>query len=102
MKTDEIIIKERFKPLAGTKQLDTKNRLTLSGKVVQLFDKNRVNGFSIYVGREGDILLRPMSYVPTKSPWSKKALLAVKKGITEVKAGKTKNVKDLEEFFEQL
>ncbi len=102
MKTDEITIKERFKPLAGTKQLDTKNRLTLSGKVVRLFDKSRVNGFSIYVGREGDILLRPMSYMPTKSPWSKKALMAVKRGVAEIKAGKTRQVKDLDEFFEQL
>ena len=102
MKTSAITVKERFKPLEGTRSLDTKNRLTLSRKVVRLFNKKHVNGFSVYMGREGDILLRPMSYVPSKDLWSKKVRAAVKKGSAELKAGKYRHVKDLDSFFKEL
>lgn len=102
MKTTEITIKERFKHLDETKALDTKNRITLSHKVVTVFHKKHVNAFALYVGQDGDILLRPISYVPSKSLWSKKAILAVRKGVSEIKVGKMHKTSNLDNFFEQL
>ncbi len=102
MKTHEITVKERFKPMQGTKSLDAKNRLTLSGNLASIYSKHNVSGFSVFVGVDGDILLRPMSTVPAKNLWTKKAIKAVKKGAAEIKAGKSRHVKDLDSFLEQL
>ncbi len=102
MKTAGITVRGRFKPLDQNRSLDTKNRLTLSNKLVTIFHKKHVNAFSLYLGQDGDILLRPISYVPSKELWSKKSVLAVKKGVSDIKSGKLSKTSDLDSFFEQL
>lgn len=65
----------------------------------------KVDAFQIFVGEDGDVLLRPVVNVPAKEAWlfkNPKALKAVKEGLKEAKVGKTKKVLDLDEFIENL
>ena len=92
----------KFKEI-DVKGLDSKNRISLSKKVLKFFKK--VDAFKIFVGKEGDILLRPMVNIPARESWiyeNTKALSQVRQGLAEARAGKTEKVNNLDKFFENL
>jgi len=105
METSKLGVKEDFVRV-DIKPLDSKNRINLGDKVKKvLLCKMKVDAFQIFVGEEGDILLRPVVNVPSKEVWlfkNPKALKAVKEGLKEAKAGKIEKVLDLDEFIENL
>ena len=65
-----------------TLTLDSKKRVTL-GKLIQSDDTHT---FQATVKSNGDIVLRPMTSIPTRELWlykNKKALKSVQQGLTE-------------------
>ncbi len=59
----------------------------------------------MYVGEDGDILLRPVVTIPVKESWiyeNPSALEDIRKGLSEAKQGKLKKVKNIENFLESL
>ncbi len=98
-------VKEDFTPL-DLKPVDSKNRITLSGKILKtLVERMEFDAFQIFLGKNGDILLRPVISVPSNEAWlyqNKKALASVQKGLKEAHEGKGTVVKDLDSFLEKL
>ena len=105
MEISKLGIKEDFVPV-DIKSLDSKNRISLGDRVKKvLLRKMKVDAFQIFIGEEGDVLLRPLVNVPAKEAWlfkNPEALKVVKEGIKEAKTGKIKKVLDLDEFIENL
>lgn len=103
--TKVVTIKEDFIPV-DTKSLDSKHRLNLGGEVAGFFSgRMKVDSFQIYVGKSGDVLLRPVAHVPSRELWlyqNSSALAKVKKGLQEAKDGKTRKVSDLGKFLSHL
>lgn len=100
-----IMVNEQFKPLEETKSIDAKNRVTFSPSLIKAYRKKKVSGFAVFLGKKGDILLRPMSLVPSQKLWAKRARedrVAIKKGLEEIKAGKGTVITDLDTFFKSL
>ncbi|MBL7130789.1 MAG: hypothetical protein ISS45_05250 [Candidatus Omnitrophica bacterium] len=104
MKTKEGIlngINEEFKAI-GVKSLDSKNRLNIGEKILKYM---KVDAFKVFIGKEGDILLRPMVNIPSREAWiyqNPEVLKQIRQGLTEAQQGKIEEVKDLGEFFESL
>ena len=100
-----VTVKEDFISL-DFKPLDSKNRITISGKILKsLVKKMKFDAFQIFLGKNGDILLRPAIAIPSNEAWlyqNKKALASVEKGLKEAKEGKTITVKDLNSFLDSL
>jgi hypothetical protein len=100
-----IEVKEEFMPY-GTKALDSKDRITLGGKLKEIIGKKmNIEGYMVYVGKNGDILLRPSVSVPSSEAWiysSPGAIKSVRKGLQEAGEGKTTRVTDLESFLGKL
>jgi len=98
-------LKEDFTSL-DFKPLDSKNRITLSGKILKsLVKKMKFDAFQVFLGKNGDILLRPTISIPSSEAWlykNKKALKSVEKGLEEAREGKGTVVKDLDSFLEKL
>ena len=105
MEISRLGIREDF-VLVDIKPLDSKNRINLGDKVKKvLLRKMKVDAFQIFVGEDGDVLLRPVVNVPAKEAWLFKnpgALRVVKKGLKEAKAGKIEKVLDLDKFIDNL
>ncbi|RKY30791.1 MAG: hypothetical protein DRP74_06240 [Candidatus Omnitrophota bacterium] len=102
--TGEIIniISEKFKEV-DVKTVDSKNRISLGEKVLRLFTK--VDAFKVFVGKEGDILLRPMVNIPSREAWiyqNPKVLNQIRQGLAEAQQGKTEKAEDLDDFLEGL
>ena len=96
------IINGKFKAV-DVRTVDSKNRISLGEKILRALKK--VDAFKIFIGREGDILLRPMVNVPMKEAWvykNPKALKQIRQGLKEAKEGSAKEITDLEAFFESL
>ena len=89
-----------------TKAMDSKNRVVLGNKVKRALENRiKVDAFQICVGKDGDILLRPTTNIPSRETWlykNPKALEKVKKGLENVSKGKVKKVTDLDNFLESL
>ncbi len=106
-KTKDIIknLNERFVSM-GIKTVDSKNRMNLGGKVIEIVSKiANVDAFEIFIGVAGDILLRPVVNVPSREAWiyqNPKVLKQIRKGLAEAKAGKVEKVENLNDFFENL
>jgi hypothetical protein len=65
----KICIRENFVSY-GTKNLDSKDRISLGGKVKKILaDKLNVDGFNVMIGDEGDILLRPIANISSRDQW---------------------------------
>jgi len=99
-------IVEDFKRM-GIARLDTKNRITLGTllKKFKTLTRTSINDFEIFVGNNGDILLRPRTAIPTRELWvqqNPKILQSIQKGMQDVKEGRVTRVKDLDKFFEEL
>lgn len=105
MKTEVLSIKELFFPV-DVKPLDGKNRITLGGRIKKALSKKmKVDSFKIFIGSDGDILLRPMANVPSREAWlydNNKAMAQVAEGLKEAKHGKVEKVVELEEFLRKL
>ncbi len=100
-----IAIHEDFLPI-DFKTLDSKFRIMLGDKIAKLISgKMKVDTFQVMVGRDGDVLLRPTTHVPSREAWLYKnpsALAAVKRGLAAAKDKKSEKVSNLEEFFNSL
>ena len=111
MKTEEkgtiSSINERFIWM-DKKPIDSKNRVTLGGKILKLITAQTgtvTAGFQIFLSKEGDILLRPMVSIPTREAWiyqNSEVLKLIRRGLAEAKQGKVKKVEDLDKFLEDL
>ena len=109
MKTERIEvledIHEKFIPI-GVKTLDSKKRINLGEKILKMLaDKFPAESFKVYVGEDGDILLRPVVTIPSKEAWiyeNPTVLEEIRKGLSEANQGKLKKVKNLEDFLEKL
>jgi len=59
----------------------------------------------VYVGEDGDILLRPVVTIPSKEAWiyeNPTVLEEIRKGLSEANQGNLKKIKSLEDFLEEL
>ena len=103
--TETITIREDFMPVE-TKTLDSKNRVSLGEKIKKKFlQRMKVDSFQIYIGNEGDILLRPTVRIPSRELWlhqNPDALLKLRKGLDDLKQGRVKKISDLDRFLESL
>jgi hypothetical protein len=98
-------IKEQFMPV-DTRPLDSKHRITLGGRLQRLvMSKMKIDSYQVFVGRCGDILLRPAVSIPSSEAWvynNPEVIGKVRKGLQEAGEGKTEKVNDLEGFLNDL
>ena len=91
---------------AGTRTIDSKNRITIGEKIRKLISTHtEADKFQIFFNEEGDILLRPMVSIPIREAWiyqNPQALKLIRQGLAEAKREKTEKVENLEEFLEDL
>ncbi|MFH0772055.1 MAG: hypothetical protein V1933_05495 [Candidatus Omnitrophota bacterium] len=89
-----------------TKPLDSKYRITLGGRLTMLLGRRmKTEAYHIFVGRNGDILLRPSVSIPSSEAWvyqNPEVIGKLRKGLREAKEGKTERVEDLESFLRKL
>ena len=104
-KKEIIDIHEKFIPY-HTKMLDSKNRITLGGRLKRLIGKRmNVEAYQIFIGKNGDILLRPTVSIPSSEAWvyrNPEVIGRVRKGLEEAREGKAEQVEDLDSFLESL
>ena len=100
-----IKVDEKFVSV-GIKTVDSKNRINLGEKILKIIDsKGRADAYKVFIGKEGDILLRPVITIPAREAWiyeHPEILKKIRKGLEEAGKGKTKKVNDLDKFFEEL
>jgi len=100
-----IDIHEEFIPY-HIKFLDSKHRITLGDKLIKALGKRRnVDAYMMFIGKEGDILLRPTVSIPSNEAWiyrNPKVIEKVRKGLEEAREGETERVDDLDSFLENL
>ena len=95
-------IREVFMPV-DTRPLDSKHRITLGGRLQKLLaSKMNIDSYQVFVGKEGDILLRPAVSVPSSEAWvyrNPKVIGKIRQGLKEAAEGKIEKVDDLESFL---
>lgn len=105
VRKDTIDIHEEFMPY-HTKPLDSKYRITLGNRLTKLIGRRmNVEAYQIFVGRNGDILLRPTVSIPSSEAWvyrNPEVSAKLRKGLEEAREGKTERVDDLDFFLEKL
>ena len=105
IRKETVNIHEEFIPYQ-TKPLDSKYRITLGGRLTRLLGKRmNAEAYQIYVGRNGDILLRPSVSIPSNEAWvyqNSGVIGKGRKGLQEAREDKTERVDDLESFLEKL
>jgi hypothetical protein len=98
-------LREEFVPY-NTKALDSKFRITLGNRLIRLFSKKMaVDSFRIFVGKNGDILLRPTVSIPSNEMWAyanPKVREKLRRGLEEASSGKIEHVKNLDSFLKNL
>lgn len=98
-------ISEKFTAV-DIKPLDVKKRIHLGEKIHTIISrKTKLDGFKIFIGDEGDILLRPVVTIPSREAWIYKdpeVLRQIRQGLSEAKQGKIEKVKDLNKFLKNL
>jgi hypothetical protein len=104
-KNEIVDIHEEFMPYQ-TKPLDSKHRITLGGRITGLLGRRmKAEAYQIFVGRNGDILLRPAVSIPSNEAWVYQNPVAIgklRKGLQEAGEGKNERVDDLESFLRKL
>ncbi len=104
-KNEVIDIHEEFMSYQ-TKPLDSKHRITLGGRLAGLLGKRmKAEAYQIFVGRNGDILLRPAVSIPSNEAWiyqNPQVIGKLRKGLREAGEGKTERVDDLESYLRKL
>ncbi len=100
-----ITIQEEFMSV-DTKVLDSKNRINLGEKLKKLlFGRMKVDAFQVFIGKEGDLLLRPATSIPSREAWlfqNVSALEKVKSGLRDITEGKIIPASDLDRFLDSL
>ena len=95
---------QEFMPI-DIRSMDSKNRITLGEKIIRkISGQTRVNQFQVFIGQDGDILLRPLTSIPSREAWiyEKPELIGqIRKGLQEAKEGKTETIESLDEFLEE-
>ena len=91
----------------GFSTLDSKNRVTLGNRIMGKapLGRMKVDAFGIFIGSEGDILLRPMANVPSRELWiyqNPKVLKSIQNGLQDAQEGKITEVKNVKGFFKKL
>jgi hypothetical protein len=104
-KREKIRIAEEFVPV-DTKFIDSKNRITLGGKIMKFVGKHlKFDSYQVFLSTAGDILLRPSISIPSSEAWiyeNPKVIRQIRKGLNEAKEGKIKEVDNLDEFLDKL
>ncbi|MBI5872864.1 MAG: hypothetical protein HZB36_01815 [Candidatus Omnitrophica bacterium] len=104
-KKEVLEIKEKFMPV-DTRPLDSKHRITLGGRLQKLLmSKIKIDSYQVFVGKKGDILLRPAVSIPSNEAWvyrNPEVIGKVRKGLQEAGEGKTEKVDNLEDFLDNL
>ncbi|MEI6863514.1 MAG: hypothetical protein WCK38_03840 [Candidatus Omnitrophota bacterium] len=104
-KKQALEVREMFM-LVDTRQLDSKHRITVGGKLQKLISgKMNIDSYQIFIGKEGDILLRPAVSVPSNEAWvyrNPKVIGRIRQGLKEAAEGATEKVDDLESFLRDL
>lgn len=104
-KKEVVEIKEEFMPV-DTRPLDSKHRITLGGRLYRfMMSKMKIDSYQVFVGKNGDILLRPAVSIPSSEAWVYKnpeVIGRIRKGLREAGEGKTEKVSDLESFLSNL
>ena len=101
MAKKEIIEKDtqEFIPF-DVKFIDSKNRITIGEKIIKkISGQNRITQFQVLIGQDGDILLRPLTAIPSREAWiyEKPELIdQIRKGLQEAKEGKVEKIENLE------
>lgn len=94
-------IHQSFIPI-DIKSIDTKNRITMGEKIIKrISGQNKVSQFEVFIGQEGDILLRPLTTIPSREAWiyEKPGLIGqIRQGLQEAKEGKTEKIENLEDL----
>jgi hypothetical protein len=100
-----ITVREEFIPYQ-TKTPDSKGRITLGGKLKKLIGKKvLVESYQVFLGKNGDILLRPMVTIPSSEAWvyrNPEVTGKIRKGLEEARQGKAERVDDLDSFLDNL
>ena len=103
MNKKEIIEKDnqRFIPL-DIRSIDTKNRITIGEKIIKrISGQNKVSQFQVFIGQYGDILLRPLTAIPSREAWiyEKPELIGqIRQGLQEAQEGKAEKIENLEDL----
>ena len=64
-----------------------------------------IDSYQVFVGKEGDILLRPAVSVPSNEAWiyrNSEVIGKVRRGLKEAAGGKVEKADDLEGFLNDL
>ncbi len=104
-KKQVVEIRETFMSV-DTRSLDSQHLITLSGRLQKLMmRKMKIDSYQVFVGKEGDILLRPAVSVPSSEAWvyrNPEVIGKVRQGLKEAEEGKAEKVNDLESFLNGL
>ena len=104
-KKEVVEIREKFMPV-DIRPLDSKHRITLGGRLQKLMmSKMKIDSYQVFVGKEGDILLRPAVSIPSNEVWvyrNPEVIGKVRQGLKEAAEGKAEKVEDLESFLNNL
>jgi len=97
---------EEFKPIE-VKHIDSKNRINLGDKIIKFVDNiiQGVDAYQICIGKNGDILLRPVVNIPSREAWiyrNPKVIKQIRQGLDEASERKIEKVDDLDKFFKNL
>lgn len=101
----EEIIHEKF-IVAEVKALDSKNRINLGEKILRLASgEKKADAYQVFIGEEGDILLRPAITIPSREAWiyrNPDVLKKIRRGLAEAKQGKVEKAEDMDTFLGDL
>ena len=105
-KDETLNINEKFIPIE-VKSIDFKNRINLGSKIIALVSRimQRADAYQVCIGRDGDILLRPVVNIPSKEAWiyqNPKIKKQIQEGLQQAAKGDIEKIKDLDTFFENL
>lgn len=105
-KKEVIDINEKFVPIE-VKSIDFKNRISLGSKIINLVSRifRKTDAYQIYIGKEGDILLRPVVNVLSREAWiykNPKVIDQIRQGLEEASQGKLEKIDDIAKFLKAL
>ena len=100
------MVSEQVFKYIDSKTLDDKYRVSL-GKKIARFLKSMASpkSMDIYLGPDGDILLRPMARIPASEAWiwqDAEVRASFARALGEARSGKTTPIDDLDDFLEKL
>ncbi|MFH1507539.1 MAG: hypothetical protein ABIG46_03790 [Candidatus Omnitrophota bacterium] len=102
---EKIVVNGEFVAI-DTKPLDSKNRITLGERLMKFVRKKmRVDSYRMFIDTAGDILLRPEVAIPSREAWiyeNPKVIGNIRKGIQDIKEGKSKHVTDVDKYLDHL